>query len=120
MIHSNKRNDVSHASAYYPLTFSQNTLLPLKMSMNIKQINLPKYRMRTNDVYHVLQEAMRTNKKVVIQIEAVDRNGFYQEDVIGSIKKSDSLGIYINNQKVHYDEIRNIRFYRQKLLLFTV
>ena len=67
--------------------------------------------MRTTEIYYMLHEAIQTNREVAIQIESVDGNGFYQEDVIGSIKKSDSLGVYIKNQKVHYDEIRNIQFY---------
>lgn len=76
-----------------------------------KQTNFKKSRMRTTEIYYILHEAIQTKRKVAIQIEAVDGDGFYQEDVIGFIKKSDSLGIYIKNQKVHYDEIRNIRFY---------
>ena len=76
-----------------------------------KQTNFQKSRMRTTEIYYILHEAIQTNRKVAIQIEAVDGNGFYQEDVVGFIKKSDSLGIYIENQKVHYDEIRNIQFY---------
>ena len=76
-----------------------------------KQTNFQKSRMRTTEIYYILHEAIQTNRKVAIQIEAVDCNGFYQEDIIGSIKKSDSLGVYIKNQKVHYDEIRNIQFY---------
>lgn len=67
--------------------------------------------MRTTEIYYMLHEAIQTNRKVAIQIEAVDGDGFYQEDIIGSIKKSDSLGVYIKNQNVHYDEIRNIEFY---------
>ncbi len=76
-----------------------------------KQTNFQKSRMRTTEIYYMLHEAIQTHREVAIQIESVDGNGFYQEDVIGSIKKSDSLGVYIKNQKVHYDEIRNIQFY---------
>ena len=76
-----------------------------------KQTNFQKSRMRTTEIYYILHEAIQTNRKVAIQIEAVDGNGFYQEDVVGFIKKPDSLGVYIKNQKVHYDEIRNIQFY---------
>jgi hypothetical protein len=76
-----------------------------------KQTNVQKSRMRTTEIYYMLHEAIQTHREVAIQIESVDGNGFYQEDVIGSIKKSDSLGVYIKNQKVHYDEIRNIQFY---------
>lgn len=112
MIYSNKRNDNPHAITHYPLIFSQNSLSSLKIGGHIKQRKLSKYRMSTTEIYHILHEAIKTNKKVVIQIEAVDCNGFYQEDIIGSIMKSDSLGIYMNKQKVHYDEIRNIQFYK--------
>ena len=67
--------------------------------------------MRTTEIYYILHEAIQTNRKVAIQIEAIDCNGSYQEDIIGFIKNSDLLGIYIKKQKVHYDEIRNIQFY---------
>ena len=73
-----------------------------------KQTNVQKSRMRTTEIYYMLHEAIQTHREVAIQIEAVDGNGFYQEDVIGSIKKSDSLGVYIKNQKDNYDEIRNV------------
>ena len=76
-----------------------------------KQTNVQKSRMRTTEIYYILHEAIQTNRKVAIQIEAVDGDGFYQKDIIGSIKKSDSLGVYIKHQNVHYDEIRNIQFY---------
>ena len=70
-----------------------------------------KNRMRTTEIYYILHEAIQTHREVAIQIEAIDCNGSYQEDIIGFIKNSDLLGIYIKNQKVHYDEIRNIQFY---------
>ena len=70
-----------------------------------------KNRMRTTEIYYILHEAIQAHREVAIQIEAIDCNGSYQEDIIGSIKKSDSLGIYIKNQNVHYDEILNIQFY---------
>ena len=70
-----------------------------------------KTRMRTTEIYYMLHEAIQTHREVAIQIEAIDCNGSYQEDIIGFIKNSDLLGIYIKKQKVHYDEIRNIQFY---------
>ena len=76
-----------------------------------KQTNFQKSRMRTTEIYYILHEAIQTHREVAIQIEAIDCNGSYQEDIIGFIKNSDLLGIYIKKQKVHYDEIRNIQFY---------
>ncbi|NLB99493.1 hypothetical protein [Jeotgalibaca porci] len=67
--------------------------------------------MRTTEIYYILHEAIQAHREVAIQIEAIDCNGSYQEDIIGFIKNSDLLGIYIKKQKVHYDEIRNIQFY---------
>ena len=76
-----------------------------------KQTNFQKSRMRTTEIYYILHEAIQAHREVAIQIEAIDCNGSYQEDIIGFIKNSDLLGIYIKKQKVHYDEIRNIQFY---------
>ena len=70
-----------------------------------------KNRMRTTEIYYILHEAIQAHREVAIQIEAIDCNGSYQEDIIGFIKNSDLLGIYTKKQKVHYDEIRNIQFY---------
>ena len=70
-----------------------------------------KNRMRTTEIYYILHEAIQAHREVAIQIEAIDCNGSYQEDIIGFIKNSDLLGIYIKKQKVHYDEIRNIQYY---------
>ena len=67
--------------------------------------------MRTTEIYYILHEAIQAHREVAIQIEAIDCNGSYQEDIIGFIKNSDLLGIYIKKQKVHYDKIRNIQFY---------
>ncbi len=72
---------------------------------------IKKNRMRTTEIYYILHEAIQAHREVAIQIEAIDCNGSYQEDIIGFIKNSDLLGIYIKKQKVHYDEIRNIQFY---------
>ena len=51
--------------------------------------------MRTTEIYYILHEAIQAHREVAIQIEAIDCNGSYQEDVIGFIKNSDLLGIYI-------------------------
>ncbi|MRI81344.1 hypothetical protein [Fundicoccus ignavus] len=48
--------------------------------------------------------------KISIQLEAVDRDGYYQPDIMGYIYAWDNLGIYINQEKVHFDEIRHVEF----------
>ena len=37
--------------------------------------------------------------------------GKYLDDVVGMIKGYDELGIYIDDQKVDYDEIRHVELY---------
>ena len=44
-------------------------------------------------------------------MEARDLNGNYYPDIIGKIKGFDELGIYIEETKIGYDEIRNVCLY---------
>ena len=65
------------------------------------------------EIGEVFLIAIVKNNSVAIQIEAVDSEGNYYDDIIGKLKGSDSIGIYVGNEKVHYDEIRNIQIYDQ-------
>ena len=69
--------------------------------------------MSKREIGEVLQIAIVKNNSVAIQIEAIDSDGNYYDDIIGKLKGSDSIGIYVGNEKVHYDEIRNIQIYDQ-------
>lgn len=64
--------------------------------------------MSEQEIGEVLKITIIKNKSVAIQIEAVNSEGNYYDDVMGKLKGADSLGIYVGNEKVHYDEIRNI------------
>ena len=64
--------------------------------------------MSKREIGEVLQIAIVKNNSVAIQIEAIDSDGNYYDDIIGHLKGSDSLGVYVGNEKVHYDEIRNV------------
>lgn len=70
--------------------------------------------MTKEEIDRVLYEAKIKNKSVAIQKEEVDEEGLYSPDVIGKIQGFDELGIYVNGQKVDYDEIRNVEFHEQK------
>lgn len=50
-------------------------------------------------------------RPVAIQLEQLDMEGKYLDDVVGMIKGYDELGIYIDDQKVDYDEIRHVELY---------
>ncbi|WP_420314817.1 hypothetical protein [Carnobacterium jeotgali] len=66
--------------------------------------------MDSEEITSVINEAILKNKSVAIQIEAVDQNGYYKDDVIGLVIGGDELGIYVNDTKIDFDEIHNIQF----------
>ena len=63
-----------------------------------------------DEIGEVLSEAVLKSRKIVIQIEERDSNGYYRPDIVGMIQGSDELGIYVGGTKVGYDEIRNVAF----------
>nr|DAM18166.1 MAG TPA: YolD-like protein [Caudoviricetes sp.] len=75
------------------------------------KVNNKKELMYGEEIERVLNEARIKNKPVAIQLEALNSEAQYFDDIIGLIRGYDELGIYIDNQKVHYDEIRNVEFY---------
>lgn len=70
--------------------------------------------MDKEEIDRVLYEAKIKNKSVAIQKEEVDEEGLYSPDIIGKIQGFDELGIYVGDQKVDYDEIRNVEFHVEK------
>lgn len=87
---------------------SEHTAEQDKIQKRLHYVNLPKPQMSEREISEILQLASVKNMTVAIQIEAVDSNGNYYDDIIGHLKGSDSLGFYVGNGKVHYDEIRNV------------
>lgn len=66
------------------------------------------------EIDRILYEAKLKNKSVAIQKEEVDEEGLYSPDVVGKIQGFDELGIFVGDQKVDYDEIRNVEFHQVK------
>lgn len=60
------------------------------------------------EIGFLLNESILKTKRVAVQLEAVNEENKYYDDIVGAVSGYDELGIYIDNQKVHYDEIRNI------------
>ena len=87
---------------------SEHTAEQEKIQKGLAHINPQKFQMSEQEISEVLQLAIVKNKPVAIQIEAIDSDGNYYDDIIGHLKGSDSLGVYVGTQKVHYDEIRNV------------
>ena len=78
------------------------------------KVNNQKPLMQSEEIEKVLNEARLKSKPVSVQLEALNENAQYYDDVIGMIRGYDELGIYIGYQKVHYDEIRNVEVYNWK------
>ncbi|MGS6445911.1 hypothetical protein [Enterococcus hirae] len=70
--------------------------------------NLAKEQMTTEEITEVLNAAVLKRKVVCIQKEERDSEGDYPDDIIGEIRGHDELGIFVDDHKVHYDEIRHI------------
>lgn len=93
---------------YQGFYLSDHTALLKKLYANEAKNNLKKEQMSMEDIDRVLFTARQSNKPIAIQLELLDQEGQYFDDVIGFIQGHDSLGIYIADQKVNYDEIRNV------------
>ncbi|WP_288227778.1 hypothetical protein [uncultured Enterococcus sp.] len=78
------------------------------------KVNNQKPLMQSEEIEKVLNEARLKSKPVSVQLEALNENAQYYDDVIGMIRGYNELGIYIGDQKVHYDEIRNVEVYNWK------
>lgn len=72
-----------------------------------------KPRMSSEDIEKVIDTAILRSSLVAIQIEAVDDDGNYFEDIIGELEGYDELGFWVDGQLVEYDSIRNIQEYAQ-------
>lgn len=89
---------------------SEHTATQEKETNEKKKFNPQKKQMDSQEIASVVNESILKNKSVAIQIEAVDQNGHYKDDVVGLIVGGDELGIYVKDTKVDFDEIRNIQF----------
>ncbi|NTJ95964.1 hypothetical protein HQ659_12490 [Enterococcus faecium] len=76
--------------------------------------NLAKEQMTIEEISKILKTAIIKNKTICIQKEERDMDGYYPEDIVGKIIGSDELGIYVGEDKVHYDEMRHIEFYHEQ------
>ncbi|AEB29818.1 hypothetical protein CAR_c11260 [Carnobacterium sp. 17-4] len=93
---------------------SEHTAAQEKLTNEKKKFNPQKRQMNSQEITTVINEAVLKNKSIAIQIEAVDQNGHYKDDVVGLVIGGDELGIYVKDTKVDFDEIRNIQFISQR------
>ncbi|OJG75718.1 hypothetical protein RV12_GL000057 [Enterococcus quebecensis] len=70
-----------------------------------------KRQMSWAEIDEVLAQAFQNQVEVIIQKEELDGEGNYGADIIGRIQGHDELGIYVDSQKVGYDEIRHVHLH---------
>ncbi|MDT2756569.1 hypothetical protein P7G51_04120 [Enterococcus asini] len=70
--------------------------------------------MTSEEIGEVLKTAQQKNRPIVLQKEELDQEGHYLPDITGNVQGFDELGIFVANEKVHYDEIRHIALGQQK------
>lgn len=75
------------------------------------KVNNKKEQMYGEEIERVLNEARIKNKPVAIQLNNLNADAQYDDDITGMIRGYDSLGIYIDSKRVLYDEIRHVEFY---------
>lgn len=95
---------------YQGFYLSDHTALLKKLYKNEAKSNPKKPQMSLEDIDRILFSARQLNEPVAIQLEQLDLEGRYSDDVIGFIMGHDNLGVYVGNEKVNYDEIRNVEF----------
>ena len=72
-----------------------------------------KEQMNETDIYSTLNEAITNNSMIIIQIEEINTDGNYQEDLIGWIEGYEDSYIYLSGNKIALESIRNIQLYNQ-------
>lgn len=75
------------------------------------RVNPQKEQLDGEEINRILNEARIKSKPVAIQLNSVNPDAQYSDDVTGMVRGYDSLGIYIDNTRVLYDEIRNVEFF---------
>lgn len=72
-----------------------------------------KEKMNEINIYSILNEAITNNSMVIIQVEEINTDGNYQEDLIGWIEGYEDSYIYLSGNKIALESIRNIQLYNQ-------
>lgn len=91
---------------------SEHTAIIESAKTTRRKENPQKPQMSVEEISTLLHHAQLKVIQVSIQLESVDGEGRYDDDVVGQVAGYDELGIYINREKVGYDEIRHVELYQ--------
>lgn len=56
----------------------------------------------------LLTFAQMKQQPIIIQKNEMDKEGYYPDDITGYINGYDSIGLFIGEEKIDYDVIRNV------------
>lgn len=87
---------------------SEHTTIQTSYEEAKKKVNIQKPQMDQKEISEILVQSRIKNRQIAVQLEAVDIEGNYYDDVVGTLKGIDSRGLYIGNQRIDFDEIRNV------------
>ena len=93
---------------------SEHTAQIISRKQEIKKITPQKRQMTDNEIGQIFEFAFNNNRQVVVQLEMTDTDGNYFENTVGFINGYDDLGYMIGDEKIHYDEIRNVELFNFK------
>lgn len=93
---------------------SEHTAIMEKLKLTEIQLMPQKEQQSPEVISQLLETAILKDLPVSIQKEEVDQEGHYSPDIIGKIQGHDSLGLYVDRQKISYDHIRHVSFHDYK------
>ena len=93
---------------------SEHTAQITAEKQRLAKVITQKRKMTENEIGQLFEFAFNNNRQVVVQLEMTDTDGNYFEDIVGFINGYDDLGYMISNEKIHYDEIRNVELFDLK------
>lgn len=91
---------------------SEHTAIMETLKQTEQAVATQKEQLTASQISDILQEALLKDLTIAIQKEEVDSDGHYSQDSIGKIQGHDELGLYIDGQKIGYDEIRHVAFHK--------
>lgn len=89
---------------------SEHTAIMNQLKEQEANPNLAKPEMTLDEITMTIHEALVKSKQVNVQLLEKDLNGYYEDDIIGTVNGYDNVGLYIGSTPVMIDNIRNIQF----------
>lgn len=72
------------------------------------KVNKQKSLMSEIEISEVIEKAVQKSALIIIQLDMVDFEGKYYDDIVGFVQGYDENELYVGDQTVFMDEIRNV------------